>query len=669
MRLSRVVLVSVVVLAMLLGPVAALGSVTNTWEDIPDNPVLIEGGEDFYYPDMLYSATRFDGNGADYPYKCWYDDGADTWLAYSEDGEEWEVQGNTPIRRRDRHPQVAYDPAHFGDDQGDLIQASFPETYTVTPYYKMWTWQMSPSEVRFAYSDDGETWYTNYQRDVCPRDEPGWLNPGSPIYDLEVMYDGSSYRGWADNNGRMYNVHSSDGTTWTLDPTNPIAIDLGTSGQWDSASLSRMSVIKKADTEWHAWYGGSTGGGGNQGIGHATSSDGIIWTKNPANPLASLGGYGTYGGLGEPETWNGGRNYALSVVYDSDRFDVRRGDAAMYKMLRSGESTVTDDKSIGFAQDDITWRFHELFDNDRYGTAVAVSQDVFFRGADTVVIATGLDWPDALGGTALAGAFDAPILLVKKDSIPTSVKNEIARLGASKAYVLGGTGAISKAVADELADPSGLNLSVDRLAGSDRYATAELIAEETIDELNSGGGYDGTAFAATGAVFADALSASPLAASQGWPIFLVNPRSGANTTAMKNAGVSGVHVLGGTTAVSAAHEQDLKDEFGDLSVDRLKGDDRYKTSVEVATYGVDTVGLDWNWLAIATGESFPDALSGSMAPATEGGVVMLTRTASLPSPVSTVISDEGDSIRHVFFVGGTVAVSQDVRDSVGALLP
>lgn len=54
--------------------------------------------------------------------------------------------------------------------------------------------------------------------------------------------------------------------------------------------------------------------------------------------------------------------------------------------------------------------------SDRYGTSVEVSQRTFPNGAETVIVATGANWPDALGASALAGVYDAPILLTRPDA-------------------------------------------------------------------------------------------------------------------------------------------------------------------------------------------------------------------------------------------------------------
>ncbi len=63
----------------------------------------------------------------------------------------------------------------------------------------------------------------------------------------------------------------------------------------------------------------------------------------------------------------------------------------------------------------------------RIHTAVAASS-MAFETSEYVVVATGYDWPDALGGSALAGALDAPILLTYQKSLPGEVAAEIARL-------------------------------------------------------------------------------------------------------------------------------------------------------------------------------------------------------------------------------------------------
>ncbi len=68
---------------------------------------------------------------------------------------------------------------------------------------------------------------------------------------------------------------------------------------------------------------------------------------------------------------------------------------------------------------------------NRYETSVKISQEGW-KSADTVVIARGDSFPDALAGAPLAYKYDAPILLTQTESLNPLVKEEIKRLGAEK---------------------------------------------------------------------------------------------------------------------------------------------------------------------------------------------------------------------------------------------
>lgn len=326
-------------------------------------------------------------------------------------------------------------------------------------------------------------------------------------------------------------------------------------------------------------------------------------------------------------------------------------------------STVTKDFTVTSDSTDYT----AVAGSNRYATAIQTSQEAFADGtADCVVIATGTNWPDALGGAALAAAKNGPILLTKPTALSSGILDEIDRLGASEAIILGGTGAVSQEVEDALVAEMGA-ANVDRIGESNRYTTAQAIAAATIAELDAGAGYDGTAFVATGGNFPDALAASPLAAAKGWPIYLAKPGSNPPTSEMQTRGVTDALILGGTSAITVAQEAALESAFP-TNVERLSGADRYATGVDVATYGVETAGLAWNGLALSTGQNFPDALAGGVLAGKNGSVMLLTKSTSLPSSVSDVLTTERDWIADVYYLGGDGAISQGVRDAVAAIL-
>lgn len=307
----------------------------------------------------------------------------------------------------------------------------------------------------------------------------------------------------------------------------------------------------------------------------------------------------------------------------------------------------------------------EVAGPDRYLTAVEVSKKAFPNGGvDTVVIATGANWPDALGGAALAGALGGPILLTKPTALPAEVEAEIARLGAKKAVILGGPLSVSTAVETALAK----KLSVKRIAGSDRYETARLVAAQTVALL--GDKYDGRAFVATGGKFPDALAASPLAAAEGWPIYLVDPGRGVDAAlakAMVAAKVRHAVVLGGTLSVSSQAQSDLAAKVG-CTTARLYGSDRYGTALAVAEYGVAQAGLRYDALALSTGENFPDALAGGVLQARCGSVMLLTPSTSLDPAVAEQLAGLAGTVSEVRFLGGPISLTEDVRSEVIAAL-
>lgn len=270
---------------------------------------------------------------------------------------------------------------------------------------------------------------------------------------------------------------------------------------------------------------------------------------------------------------------------------------------------------------------------DRYATSVKASQDAFAGGADTVVIATGANFPDALAAAGLCGACDAPLLLVPTASLPSAVSAEIDRLGATRAIIIGGTKAVSAAVQTALAAKPALVGNVSRIAGTDRYGTMRLVAEAMQTEL-------GTpltdAIVVSGANFPDALSVSPLAYAGNRPI-LLTPTAYAHPAllaTLDSVGVENATIVGGTPAVSAAAEQQIETALGSQT-ERWSGSNRYETSRIVAENSVATGALSREFIGYASGLNFPDGLSGGVASARMGGALLLTMPYVEPSSVQT----------------------------------
>ncbi|WKZ83493.1 MAG: cell wall-binding repeat-containing protein [Acidimicrobiia bacterium] len=109
------------------------------------------------------------------------------------------------------------------------------------------------------------------------------------------------------------------------------------------------------------------------------------------------------------------------------------------------------------------------------GAAVAESPDP--RGADVVYIATGTNFPDALGAGPAAALGNGPILLVQTDAVPSQTTAELNRLKPRLIVIVGGTAVVSTSVENTL---KGLSFgpTVIRVSGSNRYATAAAISQQ-----------------------------------------------------------------------------------------------------------------------------------------------------------------------------------------------
>lgn len=276
-----------------------------------------------------------------------------------------------------------------------------------------------------------------------------------------------------------------------------------------------------------------------------------------------------------------------------------------------------------------------LSGESRYDTAIAVSKQGW-DSADTVVIARGDQYADALTAAPLADQEDAPVLLTRSGSLPSAVAEEIERLGATKAIVLGGSLAVSEDVADQLGD---LGLEVDRVGGKTRYDTAVAIADELVTDATD-------AVVVSGMDFPDALSAGSYAAINDKPILLTRPDSVPAVIEAELEEYETTTVIGGTLAVS----EDVADSLPNAT--RVSGANRYLTSLAVAEQLFENAveGL------AANGQNFPDALTGNVLAAAYDAPMLLVKQDSVNEAVETRAHYYGT----VFTTGGTLAVSPEV---------
>lgn len=326
------------------------------------------------------------------------------------------------------------------------------------------------------------------------------------------------------------------------------------------------------------------------------------------------------------------------------------------RVTYSGASTVSGGVTVKMrvrAQVGTTVR--RLGGADRYQVSSLIA-DTSFNSAQTVIIASGETFPDALSASGLAGCYSAPLLLVRQNSVPTAISNRIRALGASRAIVCGGPATVSDDVVSAL---RANGLTVERIGGSDRYQTATMIARR-IATLTGGGG---TVYVARGDAYPDALSLSPLAYVQKAPILLTEPRTLNSRTRSELAkGYRSARIAGGGMAVGYGVESSVRSLVPDTV--RWGGDNRYEVAVKCATEGVAQASNTWVYIGIARGDGFADALGGGIAAGSRGGVVLLTTTAKLNPKTSNALNAHAGETRECDVYGGTAAISTTTYEQI-----
>ncbi|MCR8670929.1 ExeM/NucH family extracellular endonuclease [Agrococcus sp. HG114] len=285
---------------------------------------------------------------------------------------------------------------------------------------------------------------------------------------------------------------------------------------------------------------------------------------------------------------------------------------------------------------------------DRYESNVAVSRALFAPGTD-VIIASGAVFADALTAGPAAASAGASLLLSPQAALLPVTLDELERLQPGTVTIVGGTPSVSTAVVDQvMAAVPGAEVS--RIAGSDRFETAALIADR----------YFGTAehaFIASGEHFADAVSASGVAAAMGEsPVLLTpNDRTSAFTSAaLESLGATAATVLGSSATISDFTEARYETETG-LDLTRVAGTDRYATNVALIRAFITPV--ERQPIVVAAGTNFPDALSASAVAGVHGAPVVLVQgTCSYPVTKGLITAFDPAT---VFNVGGEPTLRHD----------
>ena len=239
----------------------------------------------------------------------------------------------------------------------------------------------------------------------------------------------------------------------------------------------------------------------------------------------------------------------------------------------------------------VSGSYQRVLGDGRYATAAEISK-AGFHSADTVIVAV-----------PLASAYDAPLLLGTERHITAQTEAEIKRLKAKNVIVVSTNGAIGDKAKAEL---KALKLNVTYIEGKTCFETATKVAKAL--QKKAGKAPD-TIFFATDSAFADALTASPVAAIMGAPIiYLKNKGSIDSATANYLKSVKGkvknAYIIGGDGVISNAMMKNVATALGlkvGSTVQRVAGKNRYETCVAVNKKFKSVVSSD----GICVAKAFP----------------------------------------------------------------
>lgn len=160
-----------------------------------------------------------------------------------------------------------------------------------------------------AMGQDTWKWVSN-DDPVLEKGDPGSfedLGLGFP----SVLQIGQVYHMWyaglSETMGmNMGHATSDDGITWTRDPMNPVLVK-GEENTWNSDRVYLPKVLF-LDGVFHMWF---VGAAANEKLGYATSTDGSTWTVYEWNPMENIG---------EISDWDAGELGSGAYYHDGEKF-------------------------------------------------------------------------------------------------------------------------------------------------------------------------------------------------------------------------------------------------------------------------------------------------------------------------------------------------------------
>lgn len=178
------------------------------------------------------------------------------------------------------------------------------------------------------------------------------------------------------------------------------------------------------------------------------SDEAVVRLSYGANRYNLLGG-----------TWSSS-NTAVATVTEGNIKTLKRGNTVI--KVNAGGRLAQGNVRVAPAM-------QRIFGATRYDTMSQVVQKEGLKQGQTVIVASGTNYPDALASSSLAGALDATIVLTDPQSLSAQASERIAAIKPSRIIIAGGPAAVSQNVEQQLKQYSS---NVRRYYGETRYDTS-----------------------------------------------------------------------------------------------------------------------------------------------------------------------------------------------------
>ena len=307
------------------------------------------------------------------------------------------------------------------------------------------------------------------------------------------------------------------------------------------------------------------------------------------------------------------------------------------------EVTVKGEEKPAVKEEDVRVSGDTRYDT-AYKNADALKKQLGLEMFDSAVVACGTNYPDALSAAYLAKVKNAPLLLSEAREVNGTV--DYIRKNVTKGktvYLVGGADVLPEQIKTIL----GSDYDVKRLEGEDRFLTNLAVLKEA--NVNNE-----EVMICSGLGYADALSA----AATGKPVMLV----GKALTKEQKAYLAGInpakfYIVGGSDVVSDRVKAELETM---RSVERISGEDRYETALNVAKKFFDMTS---STVVIATGDGFADGLVGSVTAIANNAPLLLANRNNIKG-VAEFVKETGAK-RSIVMGGADVMSNEAVKVMMG----